>query len=1062
MPRALFEGVRFWVHDNVPMRERWLENVTDHGGIVTRDINTADVRIADDIKRAGKSAPENAVSWKFIEQSVKNGVLEDVETHRITGLVRNPAAASRPLKGKRVPFTSADDQILANWLAKKELEGHYLSGNKIFQELAEIYPNHTYQSWRTRALNYKGILPKPNMSAADPIHRHASREELAPMSQREKKPPPRPSPSKPAAGPTSGRVKFTEEDDELLLKYVEEAGRNTSGNKIYMALAEEYPHHSWHSWRDRYVRHLEPRLQAEAANNDTTPPAPDPRHTTTRKPVPRESLTKSAEHGPAPTSVSESAHPVASGNGANVASNHHASPTSTAEIRAGKVSHAAQAERRTPSQISAIQDPGIPAVLSSGAKSSGRLSVEDIDLRLAKIKTARLIQTYGRGYVVRSALRKLQHYLPRLQAHSRGVLLRSKLRDFFEDDLVRLQAGASGALVRMSLRLDEENDAEDDSDAGVEEQIAQEMTPRQPRNPKTPKEEFYVLLNEYLSATGAEIIPWPEVQGRTLDLWDLWHTVRSLDQGRSPSVRNWEYIAETLGFDWVETPEVTLQVKKCYEANLGDFEELQEAFEAEDPGSQADPETQESVAQSDAVTEAAEPDLPSEFLPFHSSPPHIQGQKRSFVPDPVSSSVDLGFRSVKRMRYSKDTEIPSTPQGKKAALAVARSSWKDGLSSGRSRAAVVAVTTSLTPHLSSPDRLPQLQQPRPTNTRQEPETQDFGFEDDGFRSQPDLNSMPDTTPSQQLHLENEQLTPIPFSGFKAPKGPYKSPLGSNLYTTSSRRKVIPDSAAARPMNGSIISSIEDPDENNITPKPQLRQAPQPQPRSESPVEAKAKRRSLPASFRRAVSPPKAGSKVQPTALPRASLPTSMHDNKKTFLPLSRPSNKRSSFGASTAKTKSAPEAASVPGRTRSPRSTTTASPAAPPKILPSGPTPPQGLSIFETMDYYISLGYKRQHVIDAFKATLTWGLAAVVMQELKAGRGIPDNWEGVWTAKDDMDLKFVLEVEGEVEARRRERGGQGPDREARVRVRRAERLRRRLEVKHGVQRMVDREMSFRT
>jgi hypothetical protein len=27
MPRPMFEGVRFWVYDNVPMRERWLEDI---------------------------------------------------------------------------------------------------------------------------------------------------------------------------------------------------------------------------------------------------------------------------------------------------------------------------------------------------------------------------------------------------------------------------------------------------------------------------------------------------------------------------------------------------------------------------------------------------------------------------------------------------------------------------------------------------------------------------------------------------------------------------------------------------------------------------------------------------------------------------------------------------------------------------------------------------------------------------------------------------------------------------------------------------------------------------
>lgn len=1019
----------------------------DNGGIVTKDINTADVRIADHVKRAGRGAPENSVSWKFIEQSVKNGVLEDVDTYRAPGHVRNTAAASRPSKRVRVPFTTADDQILANWLAKKELQGEAVAGNKIFQELAEICPHHTWQSWRARAVNFRGLLPKPRMDEPAPAPQRAPEPRPAPPSSR----------SNPAPAPSGGRLKFTEEDDELLLKYVEEAGKDKAGNKIYKALAEEYPHHSYHSWRDRYVRHLEPRSHAaDVAASDRKPSSSSSRHTMAQKAVPRSSLPESRKPGHAPTPISEVAHSVAG----NKVADHDAN-TSTNDRNPRKASLNVQ-ERRTPSPRPMVPDSGNAAAPSSKVETSGRLSAEDIDLRLEKIRTARFIQRHGRGYLVRSALRELEHQLPRLQAHSRGVLLRSKLRDFFDDDLVRFQAHASGALVRMSLRLDESDaeDAEGGSAAGLEEQLAEEMTPRRPRDPKTPKEEFYVLLNEYLEATGAGIVPWPEVQGRTLELWDLWNTVRSLDQGRSPSLRNWEHIAENLGFDWIETPEVTLQLKTCYEASLGEFEELQRAFEAEDTGTQADQETQGSVAQSDAAMEQpAEQDLSSESLPFHSSPPRIQGQKRAFEPATASSSADLGFPTPKRMRYSKDFEIPSTPmpEARTAAPTAPSSGWTEKLSFGRRKAA--AATDS--PHHSSPDKLPRLQQPRPAHTMLEPETQDFGFEDDGFQSQPDLDPIPDTTPSQQLHLESEQLTPVPFSGFEAPKAPYESPLGVHNNSTSSRRKAVPDSAAARPVGRSIISSIEDSADNDVTPKVHAHLAPPP--RSESPVEAKAKRRSLPASFYRAVSPPKGSPKTQPpTAPPRASLPTSIPDKRKkttSILPLPRPQPSNENpvpLGTSAAAVKSrdtSREAASG----RQTNSGSPPAPSAPATILPSGPTPPRGLSALETVDYYVSLGYKRRHVMEAFKATLTWGLAAVVMQELREGRGLPDNWEGVWTARDDADLRFVLEVEG-----RRRTGEGGPDREGRERVRRAERLRRRLEVKHGAQRMVDREMSFRT
>lgn len=1025
MSRRLFEGVRFWVHDDVPMRDRWIEDIQvslssicligvllltiwqNHGGILTQDMNTADLRIADHMKKAGRNPPENAVSYKFIAQSVKSGVLEDVESHRITGAVGHPAAAKTSSKGKKVPFTTSDDQTLSHWVAKKEREGEALMGNKIFQELEAICPHHTWQSWRSRYANYKNLLPKPKVSTAEPANQASTRNAPIPASIRRQEPPPPPAPrrkSPPVAG--TRRLKFTEEDDQLLLEYVEEVGENKSGNKIYQVLAEEHPHHSWHSWRDRYVRHLEPRLRAEAAEKEHVPPAAGPRQQTSQ-PATR---TKSGEHRPAAPSVAEAARPVASSNGIDEDEDF----PSIGDIIARKASLNTLVDRQTSAQSAVIRDHDNAAGLSWGAEPIGGLSAEEVDLRLAKIELSRLLQTHGRGYLVRSALRQLDHYLPHLQAHSRGVLLRSKLRDFFDEDLVRLQAHANGALVRIALRPEQQDNDGNESTDEFEEQTAEEMTPRPSRQPITPKEDFYALLNGYLEATGADINQWPKIQGRTLELWELWHTVKSLDQGRSPSVRNWEQIAETLGFDWIETPEVTLQLKKCYEASLGEFEALQEAFEAEDLGSQAEQESDQSVAGSDTAMEVADPKLPNASLPFHSSPPRILGQKRAFEPDPASSSADLGFSPAKRMRYTKDIEIPSSPEAEQAAAAAtAGPSWKERLLPDRRRAAVVTSVEHNIPPRSSLKRLPQSPV-QPAKAKSE------------------LDSPADPSPSQQLHIENEDLSPIPFPGFKLRDVPYRSPLGSRLNSSSNQLKAVRGSTTAKPTNGAgiIISSIE-------------RQAQVP--REDSPVEAKAKRRSLPASFHRAVSPPTSGVKVPSAAPARVSLPAAAAAKRTAPVPRVFSNNVGGpSPGTSTTnKTKA--------------RSRTTVSPAAP-RVLLSGPIPPKDFSLAQTMDYYTSLGYRRSHIIEAFKATLAWGLAAVVMQELKEGRGIPDNWEGVWSAQDDADLRYVLRVEQEMEGRRT--GGAAPGREDRDRVRRAERSRRRLEAKHGPRRVRDREMSF--
>jgi len=1011
----------------------------DNGGILTRDMDTADVRIADHVRTRGRSAPENSVSYKFIEQSVKKGALEDIDNHRITGIVRNPAASTRPSHGKKTPFTGSDDQILSNWVAKKEQEHAALTGNKIFQELEAVCPHHSWQSWRSRYVSYKNLLPKPKLSAPEPAVRVAASHKHAPAPPRNQRAAPAPASSRPQPAGT-GRVKFTEDDDQLLLQYVHEArevGKPTSGNKIYQELAEEYPHHSWHSWRDRYVRILEPRLRP-AALKDAASPASEARQFVTEKAVTRKPSAKSAGGRPAAVApVTQPARPVAKSTGVDDDDDF----PSIDELLATEDSQVRQAKRHPGLRNNGNSDRVGVLGPSSTARGTAGLSIEDLDRRLAEIELAKLLQPHVRGYFIRSALRQLKHYLPQLQAATRGVFLRSKLRDF-EEDLVRLQAHASGALVRMALRPEEEDDSTDGAVAGLEERNgpAGDLTPRPPRSPKTPKEEFYSLLNGYLDATGAQIDLWPKIQGRALDLWELWQAVKSLDQGRSPSIRNWEQIAENLGFDWIDEPEVTVKLKNCYEANLGEFEELQEAFEAEDLGSQAEWESQRSAADEDTVLGVAHPVLPSGSLPFQSSPPRITGQKRPFQPELVPSSV---FSPVKRMRYSKDMVIPSSPEQKKAA-ATPRLSAKDVVLYDRGRAtAVSSVRLDGLSH-PSPERLP------PSKATLGPETQDLGFEN-GFHSQPDIVSVVDTSPSEHLQFENSQLSPIPFSGFKLRDVPYRSPLGQ-ASSNPSQGKIVPDPAVAKHINGgSIVPLIEDPDDHLSATK--LHRTAEP--RSSSPVEAKAKRRSLPASFRRAVSPPGTGPKAAPPAPPRVSLPTVTNNHAADLFPPLHPSRDRPSHDTATIKTKQP----SLPTRpTHSPGSLTPASPP-PPKILPSGPTPPEGCPMDEVMDFYMSLGYRQSHIIEAFKATLTWGLAAVVMQELKEGRGIPANWEGVWTAGDDRDLRFVLEVEGEVQARRR--SGEPPGREDRARARRAERARRRLETKHGRQRMEDRKISFK-
>lgn len=87
---------------------------------------------------ARKDPPIGSISWKWIEDSVKHGRLENIEEYRA-----GPAepqirevGSSQPTRKGRVKFTAEDDKILIEWCTRAERQGQSLGGNKIYDQLA--------------------------------------------------------------------------------------------------------------------------------------------------------------------------------------------------------------------------------------------------------------------------------------------------------------------------------------------------------------------------------------------------------------------------------------------------------------------------------------------------------------------------------------------------------------------------------------------------------------------------------------------------------------------------------------------------------------------------------------------------------------------------------------------------------------------------------------------------------------------------------------------------------------------------------------------------------------
>ncbi|KAM3450248.1 hypothetical protein MY3296_006251 [Beauveria thailandica] len=151
----IFNDLAFWVAQQVPMRSTILDHIKRNGGVVVALEKDADYLIAD---HARKNAPSGSISWKFITESVENGVVQIPDHYEIGHAPAGPrpAGSGRPTKFGRADFTPAEDAALASWVLAHDSS---LTGNAIYKDFETKYPRHTWQSWRNRYMKKLRLLP---------------------------------------------------------------------------------------------------------------------------------------------------------------------------------------------------------------------------------------------------------------------------------------------------------------------------------------------------------------------------------------------------------------------------------------------------------------------------------------------------------------------------------------------------------------------------------------------------------------------------------------------------------------------------------------------------------------------------------------------------------------------------------------------------------------------------------------------------------------------------------------------------------------------------------------
>ncbi|KAI5208403.1 hypothetical protein AUEXF2481DRAFT_41322 [Aureobasidium subglaciale EXF-2481] len=318
--RGVFADKKFFIVQRVPQRSHFISLVEGNGGRVVKLEAQADYLIADHMR---PDAPAGSLSYKFIDEVIKKGEIPEDESTFLANRSKPTksdatAGASSSKKATRTAFTDDDDKMLYKWVAKAHEEGLALQGNKLYQQLAAHNDRHTYHSWRDRYI--KVLEAKPPAGWEDyPDERLPGMD--APITDLSSTALPRStatldrssiSPRKAhtfftdeddrelqewvSRFPTKPRVPFTEEDDRVLSMWVEKAqqrGEPLLGNELYKKLAAKNPRHSYHSWRDRWIKHVSLRVSIDemdeaAPVQDDIPsarPSPSPSRPFSRPPV---------------------------------------------------------------------------------------------------------------------------------------------------------------------------------------------------------------------------------------------------------------------------------------------------------------------------------------------------------------------------------------------------------------------------------------------------------------------------------------------------------------------------------------------------------------------------------------------------------------------------------------------------------------------------------------------------------------------------------------------------------------------------------------------------------
>ncbi|RDW85485.1 hypothetical protein BP5796_03810 [Coleophoma crateriformis] len=522
------------------------------------------------------------------------------------------------------------------------------------------------------------------------------------------------------------RTKFTKEDDEFLTKWVinaERKGMPTRGNELYQDLAAKNPRHTFQSWRDRWIKILEPRLgPAVFDEDDEEEEINEPSPITTRQPSSKPQSRPTSSDAPA---------------------------VSTRHMKAPQTKE---------SPISIIFTDEDTALLE-----------EDYDdiINVADYNELNAWQAWADQYPVHTAQQWRNYFFEYVKPrYEEKVLLAAEKKTS--------DVAVDSEQPSQSDKFQQNEAPEPLHPTRIADSKITHITREENKDPALSDEIiFQTELSSFAQRFEAEVNFTPLISGRKISLFRLWQTVASEEFNgfdQVESLGQWPKVAGKLNFNNFQHSNAAHELKNCYETMLVDFEEFRERFKSKfswykEPSLTSSQENSliqtqlmqtanqendiEGVRADDQEDNDDDLDNPQGMQIAQSN----SKKRRAGQESPTPSSRLHNKRQRMNKGKGKELEIPSTPEESYSFQDTGSKQKRSATEPARSlNSEVITVSSSVSPSSSKlgdeheqvlPQSLSLNRRSRATLPLVEPETQDFRFANDEHED-------PDT-PSRREH-----------------------------------------------------------------------------------------------------------------------------------------------------------------------------------------------------------------------------------------------------------------------------------------------------------------------